>query len=193
MGWSGIFAYEKAAAAFPSSTLMLIATGGVLDTFGVVFIRGSGCVSRTQYGTALSSWVLAVISRRCWGSKSFRSPTKPHSTDFYRRVAGMIIQKMSRASSGKGRCSAFASSHGASKRRAPRRSPRSPASPSCGSTRRPRSAMSSGSRRPGADLRVRKERQLYCGGPRNKKRPASAGRFFSYRTKPAAVNWPARG
>ena len=37
MGWSGIFAYEKAAAAFPSSTLMLIATGGALYTLGVLF------------------------------------------------------------------------------------------------------------------------------------------------------------
>jgi hemolysin III len=37
MGWSGIFAYEKGAVAFPSSTLMLIAIGGALYTLGVLF------------------------------------------------------------------------------------------------------------------------------------------------------------
>ena len=37
LGWSGIFAYEKAVASLPLSTLILIAAGGALYTFGVVF------------------------------------------------------------------------------------------------------------------------------------------------------------
>jgi len=37
MGWSGIFAYDKAASALQSSTLILIAAGGALYTFGVLF------------------------------------------------------------------------------------------------------------------------------------------------------------
>lgn len=37
MGWSGILVFEKAAAALPSSTLILIAAGGVLYTLGVLF------------------------------------------------------------------------------------------------------------------------------------------------------------
>jgi len=37
MGWSGILAYEKAAAALPYATLVLIVAGGVLYTFGLLF------------------------------------------------------------------------------------------------------------------------------------------------------------
>jgi hemolysin III len=37
MGWSGIILYEKAVSALPVSTLILIATGGTLYTFGVLF------------------------------------------------------------------------------------------------------------------------------------------------------------
>lgn len=37
LGWSGILAYEKAVAAFSSSTLTLIAAGGALYTLGVFF------------------------------------------------------------------------------------------------------------------------------------------------------------
>jgi hemolysin III len=37
MGWSGIILYEKAVSALPVSTLILIATGGILYTFGVLF------------------------------------------------------------------------------------------------------------------------------------------------------------
>jgi len=36
MGWSGIILYEKAVSALPVSTLILIATGGILYTFGVL-------------------------------------------------------------------------------------------------------------------------------------------------------------
>jgi len=37
LGWSGIIAYDKAVAALPLSTLVLIAAGGTLYTFGVIF------------------------------------------------------------------------------------------------------------------------------------------------------------
>ncbi len=37
LGWSGILAYESVFGALPSSTLWLVATGGILYTVGVAF------------------------------------------------------------------------------------------------------------------------------------------------------------
>jgi predicted membrane channel-forming protein YqfA (hemolysin III family) len=79
----GVFAYGKAAVIFPSSTLMLIATGGALYTLGVLFhswelLRFQNAI---WHGVVLGVLAFTAVA----GSKSFSPLPQQHPHRFMTR------------------------------------------------------------------------------------------------------------
>src|SRR5262245_3346101 len=64
LGWSGVFAYDSIASTLPSSSIWLLAIGGILYSLGTLSICGSTCVFRTRSGTGLCCSGQVVIIRR---------------------------------------------------------------------------------------------------------------------------------
>src|SRR5215468_7343866 len=53
LGWSGVIAYDSLASAIPSSSLWLLAIGGVLYSLDTLFMSGSTCAFKTRSGMVL--------------------------------------------------------------------------------------------------------------------------------------------